>query len=187
MKYDFLKLDSLKQLYEDTGNYPKYFGLGFFQLKLNDSNRIHYYHADLKPILHEEEVHDHRYWFFSNVLKGSLTNKIWYYEPTLESEWELCHVHCKEGVDDAPIIVNSNVKKIFLSQFCTEVGQSYSLSEDAFHQVYHKGHVVTELVRALPVKTYARVIRNKNDAYICPYSAPVSIDKTWEYLKDMLD
>jgi hypothetical protein len=184
--YDFLTLESLQYLYETTGNYPKYFGLGFFQLKVTEFRRFHYYHADLKPILHEEEIHDHRYPFHSMVHRGTLNNRIWYYEPVMESDYELVHVTCKEGQDDVPVIVNSNVRKIMLCNFPVVAGSSYDLTEDVFHQVYHDGHVVTELTRPAPFKEFSRIIRDKRTPYVCPFSAPVTIDQTWDYLKDVL-
>lgn len=183
-----LDLDYLKWSYSQYGTYPKYFGLGFFQLKVNDEYRVHYYHKDLKPILHEEEVHDHRYGFKSDVLVGTLWNRVWYFEETeQDSDWELVHVHCKEGVDDTPTVVLPNVRKVELGNFPITAGSTYELTQDVFHQVHHDGHVVTGLHRpAQATKEFSRIIRDKRTPYVCPFSAPVSIDQTWEYLKDVL-
>jgi hypothetical protein len=37
-----------------------YFGLGFIQIKIDDTYRLHFYTNKLPKILHEEEVHNYR-------------------------------------------------------------------------------------------------------------------------------
>lgn len=51
----YLDIDYLKSL----ENKPYYFGLGFIQLKINKSQRIHFWHSELIKTAGDEEIHDH--------------------------------------------------------------------------------------------------------------------------------
>ena len=53
-----------------------YFGLGFIQVKINFPNRIHFYTTQLDKTVQEEEIHNHRYNFKSQILKGRFTQTI---------------------------------------------------------------------------------------------------------------
>lgn len=75
-----------------------YFGLGFVQLKLRDGRRMHFYTESLPAIVGDDDVHNHRYDFTSQVLSGYLVQHIYRVVPgdthTLEQE------SCKKKVLD---------------------------------------------------------------------------------------
>lgn len=168
---------------------PAYFGLGFIQLKLTDELRMHFYSNKLDPILDDEEVHDHRYAFDSMVYRGILENRIFYYQPTLiKHDWELVEVHCVPGSDGDPKVIFPNVEKVELGTFHTLTGDEYYLSSSAFHSVRPlTNYVITRLIRGTPERDTAKVIRNKVNPFVCPFSAPISVEKCWEHIDEVIN
>ena len=53
-----------------------FFGLGFIHVKLNESERVHFYTNAFQKTTLAEEVHNHRYDFESIILKGTFVQEI---------------------------------------------------------------------------------------------------------------
>lgn len=163
---------------------PAWFGLGFFQLKLTPTLRIHFWHPDFKAIVNEEEIHDHRYDFKSNILKGSMTNILYNYVENPAGSYTMEYVDCGcEGtppqLPDIKFDVNVELEQHLIR------GDHYSITADEFHRTITNG-AITLLERGSVDKRFARLLRKPDNAKICAFSKPMIPDECWEYIQSML-
>src|SRR5579863_7289598 len=77
-------IDDLRTKAASYGTEPYWFGLGFIQLKLNDTARMHFWLPEI-PHPEREEIHNHRYDFSSIVLAGHLLHEVWHLD-TVKSQ-----------------------------------------------------------------------------------------------------
>jgi len=162
-----------------------YFGLGFVQVKVGESDRFHFYHKDVPAFV--DEPHDHRYNFTSNIHRGELRNTIWVPDPEGHIIGVLEEESCREGVSppggSVPVKLRSSVS------FVTLAGSSYMMHCDTLHTVeplLDRGPVVTHVHRWPVVKEYARVFRKDGAEKVCPFSVKMSDDDLWAIVADCL-
>jgi hypothetical protein len=178
----YLDVDYLKS---HTEHAPHWFGLGFIQLKLNTMSRVHFWHPSLAADLPEEELHDHRYNFTSHILKGQLANVIWQFLPSDTGTLELVTVDCKPNTISEPVVIGKGHTAL-LASHTMHAGDSYRMYMDTFHRI-HATHAITLLVRDSIQKPVARVIRNPNTPFVCPFAAPKPVDELWELITECIE
>lgn len=159
-----------------------YFGLGFIQLKLDKTQRLHFYTKHLPPIVPEEDVHNHRYDFNSKIMSGTLVQEIFEVIPgethTIEEE------SCQVGVK-----VESTAKpcKLRLASMHTyHKNSEYFISHETFHRVSYIDHCITLLARSGYKKNLAQVIRPVGQEHVCPFSQKVPEERLWEIVEEMV-
>jgi hypothetical protein len=180
-------MENLLKNWQEQGLKPYYFGLGFIQLKLTDYERVHFYHPDLPPIInYEEEVHDHRYHFHSKILKGSLNNKVYIFEPDDDGK----HISQKESCNEKIILTDEQKEPVkgnlnlFASMIYTK--------EQSYHMDYHSLHTVqtenciTWLKRSGYMQDFATVIRPLEMEKVCPFSKKIDEKMCWDIMYDCL-
>lgn len=178
-----------------------FFGLGFIQVKLNDSERVHFYTDVFPKTTVEEEIHNHRYNFESQIVKGTITQEI--FSCHLDSEvnslitkQELFSNHlngdCKFCLTKETC--NPAIKKEFEKQACTikllqrhtfVAGSSCWTDHNTFHRV-EANNAITYLKRGPYMKDEGDVIYPANITPACPFSVKVSDDELWEVIGKML-
>lgn len=109
-----------------------YFGLGFIQIKLGETYRIHFYTDQLPAIAGEEDVHNHRYDFRSKILYGNFKQEL--FEITPGGVYVLEDESCKKNVTSEASSQVCSVKKIGEQNFIA--GSEYTLDKDTYHRVY---------------------------------------------------
>jgi len=167
-----------------------FFGLGFIQVKIDESNRIHFYHSDLPAFV--EDPHDHRYDFISKVLKGRLINEVWEERATKYSKpanVNVEYVCCQQNGEDleVPDHYPAQVEKV--GSFEVNVGSSYYIYRDTFHAVrpdFSVGPCVTWVTRTSVDKEHARVLRFNDDDATCPFSKTIEKDELWQIVETCL-
>ncbi len=160
-----------------------FFGLGFIQVKLDDLQRVHFYHRDIPAFV--EEPHDHRYDFISTVLRGSLQNQIWRLMPG--DDHEVYFESCQQGESENPtMLMRAGVSHF--GSFDTHAGSGHmnALTFHTVHPLFEHGPVITSIKRELPTTTHARVIKKVGSAPVCPFSRPMPDDRLWEIVRDCL-
>lgn len=171
-----------------VGIKPAFFGLGFIQLKLSKSRRLHFYHPEANPIVNYlEEPHDHRYHFHSRVLAGELRQDIYVFNAEDNGAWlktlETCQpeVEAPAGSDEA-----GSVQKI--AQMRHHAGDEYFCHEQTFHTVTTgpDAWAITDLTRTDYTKPLAHVLRLKTAEKTCPFSQPKSEDWCWGIIADCI-
>lgn len=162
-----------------------YFGLGFVQVKVSESERYHFYHPSLQPIT--EDPHDHRYDFVSTVLRGKIKNTLYElgdvdYAVPCEIRWENCKKD--KGVVPPPFMS----KAVMTGIFTVSEGDKYFLGRNTFHQVERvsDGPLVTKIVRGKVVKDLARILLLPGKEPVCPFSKNLPEARLWEIVEDSL-
>ena len=159
-----------------------YFGLGFIQVKLGLTYRIHFYTDILPPIIDEEDVHNHRYGFTSKILYGDFHQELFKVIPgnthILQDE------SCKEGyISDPNTVKTCSLEKIGEQWF--KEGSSYSISHQVFHRV-SAHNAITLLTRSDYKKELAQVVRINGTPKICPFSKKISEEELWGIVERIL-
>lgn len=177
---NYLDIDYLKS----TGAVPNWFGLGFIQLKLNEEERMHFWHPSLTPDVSEEEIHDHRYTFTSQILKGTMIHETWTFEQHMFGSHEMVDVSCD------PELPVTNPRKftghpIHTGTYHLTVGSSYKFPINEFHRTKTES-CVSFLTREPDRKDFARVIRKKGEPEICPFSNPKPAEELWDVIATLL-
>ena len=169
---------------------PHYFGLGFIQLKLDDTRRLHFWVPEWPTIPgSESELHDHRYDFSSSVLKGAVEHDIFALGPVHATAFEGClelvHVTCKPGGAQEPQVVGYT-QAVPIGTFEITAGCTYHLSQEAFHRAHSIGPTVTYVERSAVTRELARVVRTPGAAFTCPFSLTFSAEECWSKINDIL-
>lgn len=179
------KMD-IKKLY-DFKIHPQYFGLGFIQLKINNYERYHFYHPSLLPIVNIEEVHNHRYDFLSEVLLGSITNKIYNFNLNENGNFICENETCSADKKLTEIEKNKQRGNIVLDSVnIINAGTKYKMDFNVFHAIEAQ-YCITKLTRSDYLQPYAQVIREVNADIICPFLKPMSLDQCWNIIKDVIN
>lgn len=181
------KIARLYQTIRQLERKPCYFGLGFIQLKINENERFHFYHPSLLPIINiEEEVHNHRYDFISEVLVGELNNKIYHFSSDINGHYQKEYESC-----NANIILSKEDKNIQLGELklftCMKInkGEKYFMDNRTFHTLETKV-CMTKLTRSQYLQQYAEVVRPINTEIICPFSQKISESDCWDIIEEVM-
>lgn len=171
-----------------------FFGLGFIQVKQDERTRFHFYSKDLPAFV--ENPHDHRYFFTSEVKKGTLRNWIWKSHHGAYGLLEgRAHMDVmKRAVSCAPTAAEREaankgqgvlVNAYRVSQFDVDEGSSYFMDENTFHQVeVTKYPCVTRINRGMVLKAFANVLLLKEES--CPFSQEIDEARLWEIVRSCL-
>jgi hypothetical protein len=172
---------TLSSLKENTTKIH-FFGLGFIQIKLGDTYRIHFYNKSLPAITAEEDVHNHRYDFTSTVFSGEFSQEIFAVDSgdTYVLEME----SCKEGVSANSEPKICGIKKMMTQTFTQ--GSSYHISHEVFHRV-KSDNAITFLKRGEIKKDFAEVIHERTAPKVCPFSKKISEEELWNIVGKMLE
>lgn len=158
-----------------------YFGLGFIQVKLSDTTRMHFYTAALPPIIPEEDIHDHRYDFTSRILHGTLRQEI--FALTEGDSHILEDESCKESAPPMRSGVPYGIKKIHEQEF--RRGSSYVIDHDTFHRI-SATDAITFIGRGDYKKEFARVAHVNMAPKVCPFSKKIPEKELWEIVSAMI-
>ena len=170
-----IKIDWLKKNHQMI----HFFGLGFIQLKIDDTHRLHFYHNDLPPFV--ESPHNHRYDFLSKTFKGSITHK--FYELTKGDDWICYDENCQKENKVDPNEFSTGVALI--GQQTVSAGEEIFLEYKKFHTVEAKD-CITFLSRSNYKQDLAQVLLNKNDQKVCPFEKVIPEKELWELVRSML-
>jgi hypothetical protein len=166
-----------------SGAVPHWFGLGFIQLKLNQKQRMHFWHPDHTQQSLPEEVHNHRYSFSSRVIKGEIAHEIWTYTPG-DGDTDCIEVSCKPD-QPAPDKTLSTGLITLSGRYTMLAGSSYFFPSTGFHRIIAK-HAVTFLCRGEIETENALVLRPAGSHSVCPFAVKKSEAECWEIIRELL-
>ena len=158
-----------------------YFGLGFIQIKLSDSQRVHIYTQKLPAIVGDEEVHDHRYNFTSEIIRGSFRQDI--YEMVEGTTHIMEYESCTADVEAPKESTLCGLQKILTMNLV--VGSIYSVDHSVFHTVA-SDNAITLLTREGYSKEFARVISPIDLPAVCPFSQSIQEEDMWEIVREVV-
>lgn len=163
-----------------------YFGLGFIQLKLNDSQRVHFYTKELMKSVGDEEIHNHRYHFVSKILKGTFSQTIY---DVIPAEKNFSHFMTKESCtkEESHIFhIPEGVNIVKLYEQTLNVGESYFMDHNTFHTV-DSGDAITFLTRTDYKKEFADVAYPRGMPPVCPFFLNLSEDEIFDRIKKLIN
>jgi hypothetical protein len=176
-----------KEIYKMLeGVTPHFFGLGFVQCKINEKERIHFYHPDLKPTVNSlEEIHNHRYDFVSRIIKGTIHNKMYHFFDGKHNT----HYKQSESCNEA-IKIEDNPKEFgyisLFSDLVHKANETYSMNHMNFHTV-ETDFCITYLRRTPYKKEFADVVRPIDGEIVCPFEKKLSQDECWTIIKECME
>lgn len=179
---NYLDLDFLKENHQMI----HFFGLGFIQLKLNQEERLHFYHEDLPAFV--DQPHNHRYDFTSRVLKGCLENIIWK-EAQKDPKAELSNLRYDSCTSDDNLEIPEGrlTKRKIVSRFYTAEGSGYYMPKEVFHQVNPMVKpTITLLSRGPKVYEFATILEPVDFEPVCPFSGNLPEEELWDIVKKCL-
>lgn len=160
----------------------QYFGLGFVQVKLSPTERIHYYHPNLSASIPEESAHNHRYGFVSNILKGQLIQTMFRESngDEFQKTQETCMVNEETTLEE--IALTGLVKT---SEYCLSAGSKYFIDDEQIHKVRAEGKTVTHIHRPQKaLKELADVYTPVSKDLLCPFASTLSAEELWDIIED---
>lgn len=162
-----------------------FFGLGFIQVKINDSYRVHFYTNKWHPTVKDEEIHNHRYDFTSTILKGYFAQTIYSTRPG----WSHCKVQltCKPGhMGNMPTVEPTlYVDKLYRCEYGP--GSKYTLDHNTFHNVEPAHNTVTLLQTGPYKKDQSDILYLADTTIQCPFSVQVSDEELWEEIERIIN
>ena len=187
-----LEIDFLRKAAKEYGNEPYCFGLGFIQLKLSPTTRIHFWHENI-PHVEREEIHNHRYNFTSHVLAGKLAFSLYDVAGYANirgdvPEWERFDTKCEPGKPNETMPVTTPVHVRHMGDYRLTAGSIYKLPHTAFHTTEETEFAITFLERDLSfVKAYASVVKKHGTVSACPFANPGTPEEAWELINQALN
>jgi hypothetical protein len=169
------------------GSKPYWFGLGFLQLKLSESERMHFWLPEI-PHPEREEIHNHRYDFTSQVLAGSLyqeTYLVMNINLVDDPKWEIFETDCRPGHEGSVIATFGCDVRPFGAQTLS-AGSVYTLPHTTFHTTEGTKFAVTYLTRKPKVLSYASVVKKTGAPTTCPFKEQISEKRCWDYIEHAL-
>ena len=153
-----------------------YFGLGFVQLKIDETWRLHFYTPELPAIT--EGIHNHRYNFTSRVLSGMIVNRR--YDIVDGTTHILSNESCNPDIEAPGIVQPCGVELIAADVIKT--WESYSMLDTVFHSVEAR-RCITLLERGPYAKEFAQVVTPVDKEAVCPFSKKVSDNELWSIIR----
>lgn len=179
--YDLPPLDYLQKYCRKI----HFFGLGFIQIKINDTLRFHFYTGKLENVV--DSIHTHRYNFESWVLKGFLHQEVFqpiaYNEGCRGKPHTLDSVSCQEGGDSKSGKLLWTPMRVF--EGTLKAGSRYTLPSMTYHRV-KSDFAITKVEVGSRISEYASVLRPVGEEPKCPFSKVIPVDTLWEIVEDML-
>ncbi len=167
-----------------SGAEPAWFGLGFIQLKLDDEHRMHFWHPSLTPDIPDDEIHDHRYTFTSEILKGTMLHETYQFTSDMFGAYEMVDVSCDpEKPITSPRRISGSIA--LTGTYYLTPGSKYTFPRREFHRSRTE-HCISYLTREADREEFARVVRGKGAADICPFSNPKPVDELWDVIASLV-
>jgi len=160
------------------------FGLGFFQVKLDDATRVHVWHPGFKR--HREEIHNHKNKFRSTILKGAMVQHVYDFQRAEWGEYEMYETDCLANREQPKAICRLDL--LNHQEINIGVGlpaDKYEIDEHVFHRI-EADMCVTVFVREPATKELAQVVRKVGATSICPLSETMSEADVWAHIAEVL-
>lgn len=182
---DFVNAPLNIQTLRLLGAKPNYFGLGFIQMKFNDTLRMHFWHPELMATVAEEELHDHRYDFRSHVLHGKTTHEVYDLVSDEKGDHGVFHVSCKPGDTKEPLRIGTGFVKP-AGSYTMVKGSVYDFPHTQFHRI-KADECITLVERREVVKELATLVKPLETGHVCPFSKTIPEDRLWGYISELVE
>jgi hypothetical protein len=178
-------IDELRAKAKAYGSKPYWFGLGFVQLKLSDTERIHFWSPEI-PYPEREEIHNHRYDFTSHVLAGQVIHETFlvmniFKDNTLATH-EIFTTTCMPGVEGT-VEETTPCDLRATGIYTLNSGSTYHFPHTMFHTTKDTKFAITHLTRVLPKPLeFASVVKLRGAETVCPFKEKLPTKVCWEHI-----
>lgn len=178
-KKEDLAIDNLKSLVKE----PKYFGMGFFILELDNGEELHIWSKDLETTCNNPHTHDHR--VHGQVLLGEFCHRIHQFVPSVS----YCTIEEKitKFCDDEDCIVSSRGELFEIEEYHLSPGSTHYLAPGVIHEVDVNGDCVTLVKRGKEDITHAKLYEDLVDGGGKPFRKDMPIEQRWNLISGVLE
>lgn len=138
-----------------TGAEPVFHGAGFIKLELGLDRYLHVWHPDLPPTIQNGKIHDHRFSFQSDIVRGDIMHETFSLDAGDDvSVW---------SPPPAPKAAWYNHGKFYLRPegvYSLAAGSRYSFPESTFHRIVPNGIAVTVMEKLRHHDQQPRIVSN---------------------------
>lgn len=181
-----LEEDDLVQALKDGGYTPKWFGVGFIQVKVTPELRYHFWHPELTATVGPEEIHDHRYNFRSSIISGRLDQTIYGFLPYQEGGYTCYDVSCSEATPGIQPGSGVNGEPYEIVKMSLREGSDYYLHAGVFHRVEAPHLCASRVRRGEALNQFARVIQPISGIHVCPFANPLPEARLWRLMDEVM-
>ena len=182
--FDVMNPTHLRERAKRYGSEPYWFGLGFIQLKLSDTERMHFWTPSI-PRKQREEIHDHRYNFRSIVLAGNLKFEVFSVYDDVHGAYERFETNCQPGKEGEVLNCEPvSIQRVGFYQL--PVGSIYDFPMWGFHTTEETAFAITYLRREPHVKDRATVVKTRGEGTTCPFAEKVDPEICWQHIEQAL-
>ncbi len=145
-------------------------GLGFIQVKLGGSQRLHVWHPDLprRSCYEYSSIHNHRFGFTSCVLKGTQINircRIEIVKQSTGSHLLISHngPRSEKGGRESYPVADVNIEEMEAEYY--GAGEEYTLPVFEYHKTPNKGIVITVLKKEKEQNIHANSVIERGHSF----------------------
>lgn len=176
-----MKIDELKKAARLD---PYYHGIGCIRLPIGNRQAYSFYSKELtKPI--SNYIHSHQHDLYCESIIGRYKNTI--YDFTITNQYtDYCmeKITCKDGREPELLYKNVIPNQRHESILLKNITHSYS----SLHIVEPIDDIViTKLTRGAVFYPTAKIIRNKNEQYVCGLSKRGTPEDNWEIIREIIN
>lgn len=173
-----LTIDYLKSLKKE----PKFFGLGFFILEVEEDEELHIWSKDLASPFQHPHTHDHS--IFAKVVLGFFRHRICKFYP---SDWDgefLEKVTCFS--DGEKQIVTAIGDIVCEEAYSLAKGSTYEMSPGAIHEVEVDCDCITLVKKIKTEITHAKIYLEKYNGVTRAFDKNMPVDQKWNIIEGVL-
>lgn len=126
-----ITIDKLRDLSRSYGSNPHYNGIGMIRLRVSETQAYLFYSDLAVPFVND--IHDHRYSFSSDILRGTLRTDV--YKFTESDEYTDLNIVRRYWGDREPEITAPNINLYKVCTFDAVEGETYNIDYRVFHHV----------------------------------------------------
>ena len=181
-----ITIDQLRTLAKEYSTTPNYNGLGMVRLPLH--NNAYLFYSEKTPAINHT-IHDHRYSFWSTVIKGVLRNIIYEYDVVEhETDYMLTYKDLVKKKEYVGEIIHPNVEIHKTCIFDTIQDEQYFIHNRVLHGVEPmENKVITYMQKDSEWSVTANFLVDKTIPYVGVYSQPKSESECWEIIEYTLN
>lgn len=165
-------------------------GNGFIQIDLPDNKRVNVWgHSAIPRQNVATQLHDHRFDFYSFVLRGTMVNSVYNAVPPRlrEATHDVYTPQVREGEDTVLVPLGDPVRITPYHAQAVPAGESYRLPAGAIHETFVNQPTATLMLkgdmRNIPVRVFCPVGKKPDNDFV--RHAVMSDADLWEIVRDV--
>ncbi|QPC91500.1 hypothetical protein [Mesorhizobium sp. INR15] len=167
-------------------------GNGFIQIDLPDNKRVNVWgHQGIPRQNQATQLHDHRFDFYSFVLRGAMCNAVYkaYPQRIQPATHDVYTPQVREGEDTVLVPLGESVRITPYHAHVVPVGESYRLPAGSIHETFVNQPTATLMLkgepRNIPVRVFCPIGKKPDNDFM--RHAAMSEAALWEIVREVFD